>query len=160
MYTDSPVIYNVYSSGMGFICSAEEKRSNTLRILCSWCYTAHVPFTETQNRSVLCCEQYFSISKVMLSEEFLESVIDMTSSVEDDGMSYIRCKYLHPPRKELHHWWYLVLIWCTCFSLLLSFSPCQSLVCFPWFSSWQTKASMCPVFLVSRHVLPHPLLSY
>lgn len=133
-----------------------------------WEYCAH---DVTQSMSLLLRPniiQYYAVNNIFPSPKWcwvknfcvLECVIDMTSSVEDDGMSYIRCKYLHPPRKELHRWWYLVLIWCTCFSLLLSFSPCQSLVCFPWFSGWQTKASKCPVFLVSHHVLPHPHLSY
>ncbi len=59
----------------------------------------------------------------------------------------VLCKYLHPPSKELHHWYYLVLVWCSCFSLLLSFLPCQSLFCFALVLRLTNKDIRVPCFL-------------
>ncbi len=69
----------------------------------------------------------------------LKFVIDfMSSGVEDDGMSYVNICI---------HWWYLILIWCTCFSLLLSFLPCQSLICFTLVLRFTNKDVHEPCFL-------------
>lgn len=162
MYTDSPVIYNVYSSGIGFICSAEEKTSNTLE------YCAH---DVTQSMSLLLrlkIIQNCVVNKIFPSQNWcwvkknccaLKCVIDfMSSSVEDDGMSYVNICILH-----LRNCTTGVILFSSDVAAFLFFShscPVNHSFVSPWCSGWQTKTSVCPVFLVSHRVLPELPLSY
>lgn len=127
-----------------------------------WEYCAH---DVTQSMSLLLrlkIIQYCAVNNIFPSQNWcwvkknvcaLECATDfMSSSVEDAGMSYVNICILHVRN-------------CTTGGILFSSdvpaflffshsSPVNHSFVSPWCSAWQTKASMCPVFLVSHHVLP------